>query len=248
MLVRVLGAGLAVILLGLTPIPALAGPAKVAFVGDSMADGIWGAFFRMTGKQKCSPDELVLVRDGRNGTGLARPDHFDWTAELDKIVAADAPAMVVASVGLNDRQDLIMPDKTKYKLGSAEWLSQYTQNVADFYAHASSGGAPVVIIGLPNLRDAKAEKHALFINGIYEEVAETTRNVTYLEPWRMTNDDGSFASFGPDLGGSTVQIRAPDGLHFTAAGYDVLGKYLEVPLSKALAKAGVSLGDGCLGQ
>ena len=228
--------------------PAMAGPAKIAFVGDSMADGIWGAFFRLTGKQKCSPEEVALIRDAKNGTGLARPDHFDWTAELDKLLADDAPAVVLASIGLNDRQDVIMPDKTKYRLGSAAWLAQYRLNVADFYAHAGEGGAPVVIVGIPNLREAKADQHAQLVNGIYAEVAAGAHNVTYVEPWRMTNEDGSFASYGPDLNGATVQIRAPDGLHFTQAGYDVLGKYLEEPLSKALTAAKVDIADGCLGR
>lgn len=225
---------------------AAAGPARIAFVGDSMADGIWGAFFRLTGRQKCNPSELALIRDARNGTGLARPDHFDWTAELDKLVASDTPALIVASIGLNDRQDLIMPDRTRYKLGTDDWVAQYKRNVAEFYAHA--GSAPMLIVGLPNLRDAKAEKHALLVNSIYADVAATAKNVVYVEPWRMTNEDGSFASYGPGLNGATVQIRAPDGLHFTAAGYDVLGIYLEAPLSEALEKASVTVGAGCLGR
>src|SRR3569623_983041 len=103
--------------------PALAAPAKIAFVGDSMSDGIWGAFFRLTGNQHCSPDELTLVRDARNGTGLARPNHFDWTAELDTMVGMEAPTLVFAALGLNDQQDLVLPDKTKVRLGTGEWLT-----------------------------------------------------------------------------------------------------------------------------
>ena len=227
-----------------------AAPARIAFVGDSMADGLWGAFFRLTGNQHCSPDELGLIRDAKNGSGLARPDHFDWTAELDGLVKDQAPSLVVASIGLNDRQDLVMPDRTKFRLGTPEWLTRYKQNVADFYAHAGAGGAPVLIIGLPNLRDAAAEKHAEFVNGIFEDVARAQRDVavTYVTPWRMANDDGSFASYGPDLNGATVQIRAPDGLHFTQAGYDVLGKYLEPAIGTALGDAKIRLSGDCLGQ
>lgn len=229
---------------------AQAAPAKIVFVGDSMADGIWGAFFRLTGNQHCSPDELTLVRNAKNGSGLARLDHFDWTVEMDSLLKTETPSLVFASIGLNDRQDLVMPDKTKLKLGSDAWLAQYKKNVADFYEHAGAGGVPVLLVGLPNLRDANAEKHAELVNGIYEEVARDEHDVevTYVAPWRMTNDDGSFASYGPDLGGATVQIRAPDGLHFTQAGYDVLGKYLEPALSGALAAAHVRLAGGCLGQ
>ena len=235
--------------LALTACPASAAPATIAFVGDSMSDGIWGAFFRLTGGGHCSPDELVLIRDARNGTGLARPDHFSWTDELDALVGKNAPTVVFAAIGLNDEQDLVLPDRTKLKLGSDAWLAQYKKNVADFYEHAGKGGAPVIIMGLPNLRDASAEKHAELVNGIYEGVAEDEHAVavTYVTPWRMTNDDGSFASFGKNLNGQTVQIRAPDGLHFTQAGYDVLAKYLEPSVSKVLAATHVKLSDTCLG-
>lgn len=228
--------------------PAWAAPASIAFVGDSMSDGIWGAFFRMTGAGHCSPDELTLIRDARNGTGLARPDHFDWTGELDALVSKSAPTLVFASIGLNDAQDLVMPDKTKFRLGTEGWLAQYKRNVADFYEHAGKGGAPVVIMGLPNLRDDGAEKHAELVNGIYHDVAASERgvSVTYIAPWRMTNDDGTFASFGKNLNGQTVQIRAPDGLHFTQAGYDVLAKYLEPTVTQVLAAARVKLSDTCL--
>jgi hypothetical protein len=234
--------------LALCAVPAMAAPAKVAFVGDSMSDGIWGAFFRMTGNNKCT-DQLTLIRDARNGTGLARPDHFDWNAELDTLIGKEAPTLVFASIGLNDAQDLVMPDKTKFHLGTDEWLAQYKKNVADFYEHAGKGGAPVMIVGLPNLRDASAEKHAELVNTIYADVAkaESTVSVTYVEPWTLTNDDGGFASFGPNINGQTVQLRAPDGTHFTQAGYDVLARYLEPSLSKALTAAHVTLADTCLG-
>jgi hypothetical protein len=246
MTLRVLAAAVASLVLASSPV--LAAPASIAFVGDSMSDGIWGAFFRMTASGHCSPDELTLIRDARNGTGLARPDHFDWTGELDTLVGKSAPTLVFAAIGLNDAQDLVMPDKSKFKLGSDAWLAQYKRNVADFYEHAGKGGAPVVIMGLPNLRDDGAEKHAELVNGIYHDVAAGERDVsvTYIEPWHMTNDDGSFASFGKNLNGQTVQIRAPDGLHFTQAGYDVLAKYLEPSVTRALAAARVKLSDTCL--
>ena len=208
-----------------------------------------GAFFRLTGNRHCSPDELTLIRDAKNGTGLARLDHFDWPAELDSLVGKSAPTVVFASIGLNDAQDLVMPDRTKFKLGSDGWVAQYTKNVAAFYDHAGAGGAPVMILGLPNLRDPAAEKHAELVNSIYEAAAKAEHgvNVTYVVPWRMTNDDGSFASFGANLKGQTVQIRAPDGIHFTQAGYDVLANYLEPAVSKALAAAHITFSDSCLG-
>jgi hypothetical protein len=245
----VLAALAASLAVSVSVIPAQAAPATVAFVGDSMADGLWGAFFRLTGNQKCSPDELQLMRDAKNGTGLARPDHFDWSAELDTIVKQSAPTVMFASLGLNDAQDMILPDKTKYRLGSPEWLAQYAKNVDAFYEHAAAGGASVLIVGLPNLRDKTADVHAQLVNTIFQMEATNDKkvNVTYVSPWTLTNPDGSFASFGPSLNGQTVQLRAPDGIHFTQAGYDVLAKYLEPTLSKALNDAHVKFSNTCLG-
>ena len=57
--------------------PALAqapAPVTVAFVGDSMADGLWGAMFRRLGKDKCLAERVKLIRKAKNGTGLTRLD------------------------------------------------------------------------------------------------------------------------------------------------------------------------------
>ena len=50
----------------------------IAFVGDSMADGLWGAMFRRLGKDKCLADKVKLLRKAKNGTGLTRLDQFNW--------------------------------------------------------------------------------------------------------------------------------------------------------------------------
>ncbi len=43
--------------------------------------------------------------------------------------------------------------------------------------------------------------------------------VQYVEPWQLGDaDDDKFASYGPDLNGRMIQIRASDGEHFTPAG------------------------------
>ena len=42
----------------------------IAFVGDSMADGLWGAMFRRLGKDKCLAERIKLIRKAKNGTGL----------------------------------------------------------------------------------------------------------------------------------------------------------------------------------
>lgn len=229
--------------------PANAGATKIAFVGDSIADGIWGAFFRLAGRHKCGTDEVVLIRDAKNGTGLARADTFDWFTEVDNLVAANKPDLVVASFGLNDAQAVVTPSKIKFTFGSDKWLAAYKQQVAAFYARATAHGARVLMVGLPPLRNAKANRHALRLNQVYAEIAKNnpTLPVTYVEPWKPSGSDGTFASYGSGLGGTVVQLRAPDGVHFTPAGYDVLAAYLKGWLSAALADRSAAVNGQCLG-
>ena len=66
------------LMLGVVPDAAVAqdgAAVHIAFVGDSMADGLWGALFRRLGKDKCLADKVKLLRRAKNGTGLTRLDN-----------------------------------------------------------------------------------------------------------------------------------------------------------------------------
>lgn len=229
--------------------PVQASATRIAFVGDSMADGIWGAFFRLAGRQGCEADQIAFIRDARNGTGLARTDNFNWFDEIDRLIAAHNPNLIVASFGLNDQQAVITPAKAKFTFGSDRWFGAYKDQVTAFLTHATAGGTRVLIVGLPTLRNAKANDHAQRLNAIYAEAAagNPNRAVTYVEPWKPEGSDGAFASYGQSLGGATVQLRAPDGVHFTPAGYDVVAAYLKAPLSNALTDQRAPFSLQCFG-
>src|SRR5579883_569079 len=64
---------------------------KIAFIGDSTADGLWGGMTSVTSKHKCLKGTFDLGRYAKNSTGLTRPDKYDWVAETAKIVARYKP-------------------------------------------------------------------------------------------------------------------------------------------------------------
>jgi len=220
--------------------------ATIAFVGDSMADGIWGAFFRYAAREACKSEELVLIREAHNGSGLARPDHLDWEEDIAALVEARHPDLVIASIGLNDRQQLITRARERIRLGSDEWQAAYIANVTGFYKAASAAGAQVLILGLPVLRDARANEHAVMLNGLYSEAAaDPSLHTTYVAPWSLEGSP-DYASYGPGPDGRTVQLRAPDGIHFTQTGYDLIAEHLRPAVAAALARLGVTVG-ACFG-
>lgn len=222
---------------------------RVAFIGDSMADGLWGAFVRTLTRERCLKDRADGGRYARNGTGLARSDSYDWPSQARRIVETYAPSAVVASIGMNDRQDVVEPGGARAVYGTPAWEPAYKARVAALLAAAASEGAAILLVGLPAMRDGVTNTDAELKNRLFREVvaASGKANLAFAEPWHPANaPPGTFASAAPGPGGAgLVQVRAPDGLHFTAAGYDIVWSYLFPKLVANLKSAGRDLGSDC---
>ncbi|ACA18966.1 lipolytic protein G-D-S-L family [Methylobacterium sp. 4-46] len=222
---------------------------RIAFVGDSLADGIWGGAFRLASREPCLGGRIRLGRFAENGTGLTRPAKFDWVAQSRTVAETFRPTLAVVSLGLNDRQSIVEAGRARLDLGTPAWRSRYAE-LAQAVARnlAPAGGGSVLWLGLPVLRDRAsqddaAEKNAIFAQALRDLAAPRTR---FVAPWRQDpSGPDSFQPYGPDLHGAKVQIRAPDGIHFTAAGYDVLAAHLLRAAADLLAEQGVALTFPC---
>ncbi len=206
------------------------GEIRIAFAGDSMADGIWGGLVRATSNDTCLKGHFTLGRFGENGTGLTRADKFNWAEETKKIIASFSPALVIVSFGLNDRQGVVEPDRvTRVELGGAEWPRRYSSHITSVLAEASVGKAGLLWVGLPVLRDKVSQTDAQEKNRLYLENVQNFNSpkVRFVEPWRLAPEgDDVFKPFGPGPSGETVALRSTDGIHFTSAGYDSVAAYL----------------------
>jgi hypothetical protein len=61
-------------------------------------------------------------------------------------------------------------------------------------------------------------------NDIYERVVDATPNAVYIDTWeRFATRDGQYTAFYWEDGKAQV-VRAPDGLHFTPRGYELLAQ------------------------
>jgi hypothetical protein len=207
-----------------------AGDIRIACVGDSMIDGIWGGLLRCVSKDTCLKPRIQLGRYGENGTGLSRSDKYDWAEQVSTIIAEFQPQLVVASFGLNDRQGVVGPTgKPRIEYGSAGWARAYNEAVLRFMRHACEAPAGVLWIGIPAMRDKATQIDAKEKNLLYSDAIKTfaDQKVAFVEPWHQDGtDDNAFQPFGLDANGTRIQIRSSDGIHFTAAGYDMVAAYL----------------------
>jgi hypothetical protein len=220
---------------------------KVAFVGDSMADGLWGGISRLVPRDSCLKGNVELGRFAKNSTGLTRPERFNWADEVKRIGESFKPNLFMMTLGLNDRQSVVMGGRVTLET-SPDYPARYKERVTAVLKSAAGAKAALLWVGLPAMRDAAPDKDAREKNKLFAEaIAEFGEaSLQYVPPWRLNEaGEDKFASFGPDSTGKMTQIRASDGEHFTPAGELLVAAYLLPKMIASLLGIGAKPGEGC---
>jgi hypothetical protein len=223
-------------------------PFRIAFVGDSMADGLWQGVTRTIAKNTCLKPLIETHRFGQIGTGLTRLDKFNWPRELVAIGRRYKPQIYVVSLGLNDRNPIHDPEGKDAQYMSKEWPDVYREKIDKMLKSAISMKASVVWLGIPSLRDGRADKEAKEKNALYASAVAALNDPTvrYVDPWRIKPEgEDPFSTYGPGEDGKLIALRTPDGSHFTPAGYDLLGAYLYPKIVETLRQRGVDIDKLC---
>ncbi len=189
-------------------------------IGDSLASGL-GVYL----ERVLRPALVRVSRQGRISTGLARPDYFDWPVAMSEIVDNFQPDLIVVMLGENDNQALRnAAGREETPVGTFDWPQAYGERVEDFMRLATSKGARVVWVGLPIVSDKGRWGIVERQNTVFDRSAEAVDDVTYLDTWDMfeSPDGGYTAYYRSD--GKVELIRESDGLHFNAAGYELLAR------------------------
>ena len=225
-------------------------PATVAFVGDSMADGLWGAMFRRLGKEKCLAERIKLVRNVKNGTGLTRLDQYNW---IDQVAAAAAQSDVdvfVGSFGVNDRQAIVDASKARTEYGTPEFDAHYESNIVDLVQAGMSHGASVLIMGLPVMLNPVANVDAAVKNKLFAAAVAQVNSprAVYVAPWSSRSGVDEYKPYLPDANNIMTLVRASDGVHFTTTGYDRVIKALYPAIMASFRQRGRDIEAECAGQ
>ena len=192
-----------------------AGPRTLLLVGDSMMEiglgpGIAQAF--------ASSTDVKVVSESHLGTGLSRPDVFDWPFEAAKLTARTRPAWVVASFGANDAQDLRQGTQV-IPFGSSAWDADYQGRVHSFMKELTHGGAKLLWVSLPPMRESGFHTRAQKLNDLAAAAARGVPGVSFLDATAaLTRPDRAFTTYLPTPGGGLIQVRQADGVHMSTAG------------------------------
>jgi hypothetical protein len=227
-----------------TPLPPLPNtdlskPRVVALVGDSMmAVGLSDVLLRDTAADR----KLLIVKAYRSGTGLARPDVFDWMQEYQAFIGDQQPDVIFVAIGANDGQGFVENGKV-LPFASEEWIRVYEQRTTAFLNLLTAHGARVVWVGLPPMKSSRFEERTALINRIAYTAVTQNPLATWWNPVSLIGDEaGDYREFAALKDGKTTRIRAADGIHLSDDGASLLTPTLltwlqQQPAQTALAAA-----------
>jgi hypothetical protein len=210
----------------------------IALAGDSMmAVGLSSTILREAPMYK----DLAIVKTFKSGTGLARPEVFNWQSEYPAMLKSAAPNnakpdIVLVAIGANDGQGFVA-DSVTYPFGTPAWQAIYERRVEAFLQMLESDGAKVVWIGLPPMKSGAYDERIALVNRIDYAVVKASPQAIWFSSAGLVGDaNGRFQDFG-QVHGSTARLRQADGIHLSDDGAVLLTSKLLPWLAKQEAAA-----------
>ncbi len=166
---------------------------------------------------------VEVLRHGRHSTGMARPDYFDWNARALELKADFRPDLVIAQFGGNDGQGL-----TDRETGRAvapfftdDWDAEYGARLEAFVDLFSDDAVPVVILGMPAMRNAYHQSKMARINAVTRAACDRA-GAYFVDTFAMTADAEGGPLARAEVDGRPRIVHAADGMHLSRYGSDMV--------------------------
>lgn len=174
---------------------------KVTVAGDSISVGIGTQVRAAVGDTR----EVKVI--GESGTGLARPDSFDWPTRLEELARDFPPQVLVFSVGSNDAQDLLdrNGDLVAPLSDDAAWDAEYSARLARSFDAFEDTGTTVLWLGHVRTEEDRVGLRNRHVHDLATQVA-ADRN------WVVVADLAGVLGSGDEVATDCLQ---DDGLHLT---------------------------------
>jgi hypothetical protein len=137
--------------------------------------------------------------------------------------------------GANDRLDMRGERGAYLRFRTDEWREAYAARADKILTLLANAGLRVIWCGNPIARSPTYSADMGYINEIYAEEAQRF-GAQFLPLWTaVADDEGRYAAYGKDRAGRTQRLRGDDGIHFTAAGYELIAEKIVGLMSAAAA-------------
>lgn len=217
-------------------------PLRVLLVGSSSMKGALGNVLESSLSQWSN---VEVVRVGVGSSGLARPDFFDWVAELERLRDEIQPHVVIINLGANDAQGVWTP-RGWIRWGHPTWREAYGERIEAILQ--ATRGRRVFWVGPPNMRSAVFSRRLLEISSLIERHVTGHEHARFVDAYALTSDDdGKYVEEFVDFQGGTVTSRTVDGIHFTRRGAFLIAARILSPLAAEVRDAREVVEDAASG-
>ena len=223
--------------------PSVDNPSKVFIVGDSDA-GTFGPYLQTL----LDGTGIVTTElDYKVSSGLARPDFYDWPAEIDAKLPTVDPDIVVATFGGNDAQGLSV-ESGEFIVGDpvaneAEWTAEYQDRAGAVMDQLLADGRTVIWVGIPNDDNPDVTARMAIQDKAAKAAAAERPDVIFIDTWkRFSGRDGGWAEFVIDpRDGQGKDVRADDGFHLNQNGAEILAIDIAQAIRDTLREQGAQI-------
>jgi hypothetical protein len=197
-------------------------PLKVLCIGDSMMLQVGHGITRAA----ASIPGLQVKFVSKPASGLVSSQRFDWPPNFKTMVADFQPNVTIMLFGGNEKITMVVGGENLQAL-TPEWVAEYRSRLNALFDTSTNAGARVIWIGLPIMRSGKFSETCRSLNAIYSSVCQEHVDATFMPTYGLFSDgSGQYSAYLKNASGKTVLMRANDGIHFTEAGGDLVGKAL----------------------
>ena len=207
---------------------------SVLLLGDSNVYGALGHSLQSDFQARGS----LVFREGKPGSGLARPDFHDWPSEARMLVDIVDPDLVVIMLGGNDIQR-IRDQRGRFADGIAwedrdRWETEYGNRIGELVdgmiaarPESRKRRRRVVFLSPTNRRPKTNRERVKRIVALQRAHLGGRTDVRWIDAFKLTsNQTGRYLASGYRRDGRVLRYRHGDGIHFTRAGADDLASRL----------------------
>ena len=204
-------------------------PQTVAVYGDSMAQGVG----HMLNQSLQRDRRFRVVNRGKPATALGQPGNHNWIEAVRASVRQDRPGYSVMMFGGNDRLAMRRASNTPHiPFRSEAWVELYRERLDAMLAPLAETQVRIVWVGYPIAREPRYSGDMAFLNDIYRQAMQA-RGQVFIDTWTMFADEqGRFVPERRNAQGRVTRLRTEDGIHLTAAGYDMIAQRVKTTIEE----------------
>ncbi|QLA17232.1 DUF459 domain-containing protein [Desulfolutivibrio sulfoxidireducens] len=198
-------------------------------VGDSLSISLADVLER----RLAGTPGLAFARLGKISSGLARPDFFDWEAQMDRMAGQNRPDTVVIMIGANDNKPVRLASGKSAAFGSPAWAAEYRRRAARLVevARAHNPAARIVWVGAPVMGDPALARDLPAVNAALAQEMRRIPGCRFVDVWGvLAGPEGRYLEFAATP--AKTRLRTPDGVHLAPAGASRLAEVCLAALSE----------------